>query len=201
MKTVTESISEGKGWLAIRVPSWIFGGGAIALAAFTYQWGKDVNGGVIDYLTLEKQSLEQKLLEAQGESKSMAQEIVRLRAGSEAHASKTVPIREIETPIQPSKNKPTVGNEHKRIEIPLNTGESSIVMDGKLTISLVRVDYSGTPLAYRVTAVLGLEGQPVKQIDDAIVGTVVTYQGYEVRLIGVGALRALFLVRSIDPVG
>lgn len=196
---MTESGNEGKGRFAIRVPDWVFGGGAIALAMFAYQWGKDVNGGVVEHLKLEKQSLEQKLLEARDESKSMAQEIVLLRASSEAPSSNEGPTRAIERPIQPSQHMPIAGKEHKRIEIALSPGESSLVMDGKLTVSLVRVDYSGTPLTHRVTAVIGLEGQPVKQIDDAVVGTVVTYQGYEVRLIGVGTLRALFLVSSIDP--
>ena len=81
--------------------------------------------------------------------------------------------------------------------VRLTPGNTAIVFDGAVQISLIGINFSGSPLSYRVTATVGGAGDSSVTMANAAVGHRLTYGPFEVLVYRTDRTRASFRVTII----
>ncbi|WP_395602208.1 hypothetical protein AB4P97_05815 [Pseudomonas sp. A1230] len=73
-------------------------------------------------------------------------------------------------------------NTKQGISIALEQGETKSPFDDGFYVSLQNITYTGSPSNHVATLVLGRKGSESRRVENATVGDVTVYEGYEVRV-------------------
>lgn len=80
------------------------------------------------------------------------------------------------------------------MSLSVSAGETSTTLDEQLFVSVKAISFATSPFRYVASLALGSPGQANLSIDQVEVGTVLHYQGYEVRVLAISAVAVGFSV-------
>lgn len=69
------------------------------------------------------------------------------------------------------------------MSVSLEAGQTKNLFDDGLFNSLVGINYQSSPPSYLAMVVIGVPGKKVVRLDNADVGSVVSYEEYEIRVV------------------
>lgn len=178
-------------WKEIGKVSGAIGGGVIAFFAMlfggmilTYGWGKDVGQAEISRLTHELESKSKALSRAQEETGSLKVQIASSRETGVSNqvqairADGTKPTPSTDNPFSPPPTVPGI------FRATVESGNSVRLFDGQLIVSLVGVQFGGTPLRYR-TMFNAVQGSAIKSVENGDVGQRLTVGIYTITVLGI----------------
>ncbi len=114
-------------------------------------------------------------------TKVAQQEITSLKLELQRAVEKPTP-REKSAPDLDFIEKKLVEQSKQGISLALQTGQTKSPFDDGLYISLESITYIGSPPSHVATLTLGHSGKQNLRIENAAVGSVTIYEGYEIRI-------------------
>lgn len=170
---------------------------AIAILGFTltlgkcsYDIGKDVGEAELSFVREQSRNLDESVEYLRAENISLKDQL----RGAELRAR--LPPSESTTTFQSSSGGAPRSSPNVEV-VSIGRGETEILFDGELFISLVAISFEGSPLRHRVDARVGRLGVDSKAFEKLDVGEVVEFEHFEVRILSVGTLTITFQASRI----
>ncbi|WP_460110928.1 hypothetical protein [Pseudomonas sp. S3_H04] len=145
------------------------------LYSFGRSDGKEINQSIVEFYKAKLEEISKVAAESTAQVTSLKLELQK--------TSEVVKVRE-HTPVDAKALADVLkGNEKEGISASLEAGQTKKLFDDGLYVSLVGITYIPSPPSYAATIVAGSPGKKVLRLDNAEVGTVASYEGYEIRLV------------------
>ncbi|WP_341923646.1 hypothetical protein [Stenotrophomonas geniculata] len=168
---------------------------AISVVAVIWLWGYQVGGDksaqLIEVLKEQRGGIDQenkRLSEENGELKVELQRRADSSVSGGASSSLRSSEREISNSLAVAEDLPAPS------PIEVDSRSTKILSDGKLMITLVGTEFTGSPLRYQAHFTLGSPSSENKTFKSIDPGSVTEYAGYQVRLLTVGPVSATFMI-------
>lgn len=162
-----------------------------------YSVGKDTNESLIGYFREKNQEAAKTEARLLAEISSLKVELITSKnnSGSELHA--------VDEPVAgggaDSKSAPTTESVKPKSELSkVDNKSTSSFFDGKIFVSVVGINYEGSPTRHVVFATIGAPGKQSVTIEKADVGSVTFFEDYEIRLVASDTFTATFVVTRLD---
>jgi hypothetical protein len=169
-----------------------------AILTVGYSLGKDHNDALVNFLREKNQMLEagEKTLRAEVEAlklelqQSLQSQLASTGTLVEAQAPATAnPDQKAQLSEKPGEGRSQV--------ISISPGTTAQPFGGAILVTFHGLRFEGNPPQYGVDATLGKVGKPSKELQGILPGQVVSYEGFELRLMDTNPLSAKFLITRL----
>jgi hypothetical protein len=166
-----------------------------AILTVGYSLGKDHNDALVNFLREKNQMLEaaEKTLRAEAEALKLE-----LQQSLQSQPASTGTLVEARAPATANPDQKALLSEKLREGtsqvISISPGTTAQPFGAAILVTFHGLRFGGNPPRYGVDATLGKVGKPSKELQGFLPGQVVTYEGFELRLMDTNPLSAKFLI-------